>query len=600
MSDDQRILCAIISLVSCALQTYGAEGGVKPTREVQEMIRSAYEAHKGSVTIPAGVYRVASEGPRAHIELEGMQNFEIRADGVTLLMDDPRQGGIRFSHCRNVTLKGATLSYAISPSTQGVVVGIASDGMSYDIRIDKGWPTNLDDAAYFKADPIAYLFDPGTRWWKRGALDLYAKGKPQRLGPDTIRVFWKRALGPPTQPVAIGDLVAFRGSGRQMVAIDDSAGMLIDQVTVLRAAGMAFREAGGEGNNRYNAVAVKRGPRMKGETTDPLLSATADGFHSNSVRRGPTVENSYFEAMTDDGIAIHGHFMMVFRAQGNHLTVNENVFRAGDPLELYRPDGQPAGEATVTAVGPVSFVNTERSRRLSRTDHLDGPYFDLTLNKPLQAGFDYLVEDTMAIGAGYVLRNNQILHHRARGMILKSHDGLVEHNVIDGSTMSALLMAPEFWWNEAGYNRNVIVRDNTFKNCPVAPKSLGVVVLTAMSDQAGKAEQHPLGGYGHRHIIFKDNRFENDNGVNLLITSAQDVTVEGNVFSHSQTERYAAAGQSWGEDASALINIAQATRVTLRKNKVIDQGGFVRSYVKLLAGADVTGADSGVERSGRR
>ena len=232
MSDDQRILWAIIGLASCALQVYGAEGGAKPTREVQEMIRSAYQAHKGSVTIPAGVYRVAWEGPRAHIELERMEDFEIRADGVTLLMDDPRQGGIRFSHCRNVTLKGATLSYAISPSTQGVVVGIAPDGMSYDIRIDKGWPANLDDAAYFKTDLIAYLFDPATRWWKRGALALRENGdngpcpKTAGVGCSTclaVRLLDRRAVSSAPRPhraglprPAGGDLHPRSGAARDL------------------------------------------------------------------------------------------------------------------------------------------------------------------------------------------------------------------------------------------------------------------------------------------------------------------------------------------------------------------------------------------------
>jgi hypothetical protein len=560
------------------------------------MILSAYKAHKPSVTIPPGVYRVAADGKHDHIDLDGLANFEIDADGVTLLMDDPTKGGIQFSDCHNVTFKGATLSYAVSPSTQGTVVGIAPDGMSYDIKIDQGWPTNLDNAGYFKEAPIGYLFDTQTRWWKQGVLDLYAKGKPQRLSADTFRVFWKRALGPPEQPVALGDLVAFRGSGRQMVAIDNSSNMHFDHITVWRAAGMAFRESGGDGNNHYNAIMVKRGPRMNGETSDPLLSSTADGFHSTAVRHGPTVENSYLEAMTDDGIAIHGHFSMVFQAVGNRLIVNASDFIPGDPLLLYDPEGQPAGEATVTSVAPTSYQNTQKSQRTTRKDHLGGPYAELTLDHPLKAGFDYLAENAMAVGAGYVLRNNTISHHRARGMILKSMNGLVEHNTVDGSTMTALLMAPEFWWNEAGYNRNIIVRDNTFKDCPVAPKSMGVVALVAISDEGGggKSSSHPLAGYGHSNIVFEGNHFENNNGVNLVITSAKNVTIKDNVFQDDQNMKYPAAGESWGEDAGALINIAESTGVTLSGNTVIHPGTFNHSLVKVLPGSQVTGADTGI------
>ena len=438
-----------------------------------KMIMAAYDAKKPSVVIPPGTYHVAADGHGSHLQFTGMHDFVIDGTGVTLLMDDPTKIGISFDDCTRVTLKGVTLEYAVSPSTQGTVVAISPDGLSYDIKIDKGYPTNVDDPLYFKANPIGYLFDPKTRSWKQGAPDLYATGSPQKLSADTFRFTWNHKPASPEQPAVLGDLVAFRGSGRQMIALATPPPMHIDGVTILNAAGMAVRENGGDGGNHYT-ITVKRRPRQGDESTDPLLSSTADGFHSYAVRKGPTVENSYFDYMTDDGIAIHGVFSVVLRADGNQLTINRSNFQPGDLLHLYDPDGVPAGEAKVSASlrPPVCRTPARASAAPAKTSSTaPSPRSRWTILCP--ADFDYEAVNANAVGAGYIVRNNRILHNRARGMVLKSDDGLVENNLVDGSTMTGILMTPEFWWGEAGYNHNVIVRGNTIRHEPVAPKTPG-------------------------------------------------------------------------------------------------------------------------------
>jgi len=563
---------------------------------VMKMITAAYDAKKPSVTIPPGIYHVAADGHGAHLQFHDMHDFVINGPGVTLLMDDGTKIGIDFEHCAHVTLKGMTLEYAVSPSTQGTVVAISPDGLSYDIKIDKGYPTNVDDSRYFRDNPIGYLFNPKTRSWKQGAPDLYATGSPQKLSEDTFRFTWNHKPTSPEQPAAIGDLAAFRGSGRQMVAVNDSAEMHIDNVTILNAAGMAVRESGGDGGNHYS-ITVKRRPKQGEESTDPLLSSTADGFHSYAVRKGPTVENSYFEYMTDDGIAIHGVFSVVLRADGNQLTVSRSNFKPGDALHLYDPDGVPAGEAKVVSIAAAPGVqNTRKSQRRTREDQLHGPFTTLTLDHPLAADFDYEAVNSNAVGAGYIVRNNKILHNRARGMILKSDDGLVENNLIDGSTMTGILMTPEFWWGEAGYNHNIIVRGNTIRHEPVASRTWGAVVLTAMSDKADqKGGDHPVAGYGNQHILFENNTFEDNNGVNLLVTSAQDVKIIGNKFIRPNETAMEARGASWGEVPSATINIFASKDVTLHGNTVIAPGSANKSLVFVNQDAQAIGADTGIK-----
>jgi len=50
---------------------------------------------------------------------------------------------------------------------------------------------------------------------------------------------------------------------------------------------------------------------------------------------------------------------------------------------------------------------------------------------------------------------------RSRGILIKGSDGVVEGNTIYNTGSAGILLAPEFNWMEAGFVRNVVVRNNT-------------------------------------------------------------------------------------------------------------------------------------------
>jgi hypothetical protein len=145
--------------------------------------------------------------------------------------------------------------------------------------------------------------------------------------------------------------------------------MRLDDVTVYNAAAFAVVEAGGEGLNHYR-ITVKPGPRPPGARSDPLLSSSADAFHSVGVRRGPVLEDCHFEAMGDDGIAIHGTYSLVLQAEGSRLVVSKSSFRPGDPSSLWDAQDRPAGETTVKAVRALQgFGNQKGSHSDTRSDN---------------------------------------------------------------------------------------------------------------------------------------------------------------------------------------------------------------------------------------
>ncbi len=561
---------------------------ITPTQpeSLEPGIIEAYRAREQRIVIPPGTYRIVPRGRGSHLEFHDMSDFEIDATGVQLVFTDQTRGGIEFRNCRNVRFHGASVRYQVPPFTQGVIEAIAPDGAWYDIRLDKGYPANFDDARYFPPHPIGYLFDPKTRLWKPGAYDLYGE-RLERLARDRFRVYWNRPAGPGVHPVAIGDLMAFRGTGQHNIAIANCARMALTGITIYNAGVFAVWEVEGDGDSRYT-IAVKRGPRSPGALTDPLLSSTADAFHSVNVRKGPSLENCDFESMGDDGIAIHGTYSFVFVARGNALVINRNSFRPGDPLHLFDSDGRPAGEAVVRSTRALDdFQNTKKSRRVTLSDNTKGPYFEVTLDRPLQGDFDYLASNPAAIGSGYVLRNNTIRNHRARGMLLKAENGLVEGNTIDGSTMGGIVLTPEFWWNEACYSRNVTIRNNTIRRVAYAPEQTGAVVIAA------SIESKPVPGCGHQRILIEGNRFENLNGVNLFISSACDVIVRKNSFIHAQ-HGLVKGGEVKGESTGSLIFVTEAQDVRFEGNSVSGLGPWNRGLIRTTPSARVDGADRGI------
>jgi parallel beta-helix repeat protein len=90
----------------------------------------------------------------------------------------------------------------------------------------------------------------------------------------------------------------------------------------------------------------------------------------------------------------------------------------------------------VTNVVPLpNYQNSRKSQRTTIEDFTVGPYYQITLDRVLKAGFDYLAGNPNANGAGFVLLNNIIRNNREHGMILFGDNGIVEGNLIDGSTV---------------------------------------------------------------------------------------------------------------------------------------------------------------------
>jgi hypothetical protein len=553
---------------------------------LQHGIEQAYKAGLPRVVIPPGIYQVGAEPKSgAHLHFAEMKNFEIDATGVTLVFTDRTKGGINFHHCEGVTFRGATLRRGVIPFSQGHVIALSPDRKTIDVRVSPGYPTEFDDPHLY-AKMWLNRYDPATRRWQE---DMWLKGQTvQRLDATTFRCQPTLPLGAAWKP---GTAVAWRGGGGTDIELDGCAKMKIVDVVIKGGSGFCVFESGGDGGNYYRYTVTYCAP-PPGATERPLMASNADAFHSNGVRHGPTLEDCLFEGMDDDGVPIHGKYSLVREAQGSQVVIETGsppYCRAGDRLRFLDLNEALGGEAKVVSVEMLPGYQPTAPAPKDLRDFQGTPktkFERITLDQPVAAQFGWLVNNADANGDGFVVRRCTVRNSRARGMLIKACDGLIEDCTVENVSMGGIIVTPEpDYWDESDYARHVVIRHNTVRNSGYwsqqGSSQAGAITV------AGDCRHHfvPLPG-GHRDIVIEDNSIEDVNGPNLVVTSTEGIVIKDNRFVRPM-QQLNARGSSLGITPGSLIWLTESNGVQVLGNTVSQPGPFL--VRKIEATRTVTG-----------
>ncbi len=518
------------------------------------------------ITIAPGKYIMPGGNDRATLTFRDMNDLTVDARKVEFSMLDEKDA-IGVYNCQNLTIRGATTHYQRPRFGQAKITGFGRDaakGPYYDVQIDRGYSFNSNFGS-------AYIFDAATRKIRFRTYDMSAKSVEKLDAQGKTRVFWQsNDLLPPKYNVAVGDYLVCRGDGNSLLHVDTSKNCTFEKLNFYWGGAFGVFETGRNVANNYLGVALRTGPVPPGGTNAPFISQSADGFHSSGAVVGPHIENSFFERMCDDGIAIHGSYDTISSVNGAKLTIGDRTsFQMGDTARVNGSDGFQE-DARVTDVARNAANN-----------------FVLTLDRALNALVGYKAGNVSASGAGYKLIGNTILNNRARGILVKGDNGLIENNLIDGSTMSGISIGPEYYWGEAGYCVNVTVRGNTIRNVNYASNNFG---------RNGAILLHGEGAKGNRNISIQDNVFSGVLGPNLILEWGDGVQVINNRFVNTHA-------RSVGADdfVKTVVWVAHSNNLKLSGNTLSNPGPEFRTL--RLVGDDVTnlmGADDGLTRQRRR
>jgi hypothetical protein len=242
--------------------------------------------------------------------------------------------------------------------------------------------------------------------------------------------------------------------------------------------------------------------------------------------------------------------------EGSHAAA---AFDLGDEMRIQ--DGRKGFylQSTVAAVERVPGGNAQKEAWKYTLDRAAG----------VQAGFQ--VSNPNRCGAGYTLINNIVRRNRARGMLLKADDAVINGNLVEDSTIAGIVLSPEGSQNDAGYVHTATISHNTIRhtgyaeNGPDCPYAGG---LTVTGDNA----------IGNRNITISGNTFDHILGPNLVLRYTDTARIEANRFEN--THQVASDnGQNLGIDPHAVIWIGNCRNVTLSANTAHIVGPFEKALL---------------------
>lgn len=545
------------------------------TVALQDLIDRAISAHESKLVIPRGIYRVTPPKPQApHLTLRNAKDLTIDATGVTLVCTTLNQA-VRLDGCSNVTIVGLTIDYDPLPFTQGTITRISDDDSAFDIKLHDGYPTVGGKVRGIVIDPVTRVVKNET--WSRFS------GNATSDATGAVHVDWGRPI---RDAAKAGDLVVLTGPtlSPHGIFLTHCARTTLDSVTVHASTSFAIIEVHGDANT-YRNVRIVPGPTPPGATEARLLSSNADGIHSKHASKGPTIERCDLNATGDDGIAINGDFAMIVRASGARSFIlapsRELTFKVGDRVRGFDEQLVPTELGRIVEVRSVEPtgendprpVQQRRLPELRYAEHLQKQTYEVTLDRELKLSAGSLMSSPDRNGSGFAVRGCTIRNNRARGILVKASEGVIEGNTIEASALAGIVLSPECeYWLEADYSRDVVIRENTLRRVGCGSRNPGAIqagAISVVADSKGAAD-------GHQNIVIERNTVEDSAGCSVVVMSANGVTLRQNKFIRPGHLPYG-TGSKFGVDGTAVVWISQAKNITLDANTTTDPGPNAKS-----------------------
>ena len=534
---------------------------------IQGLIDRAVASGQKTVTIPAGEYRLsppARKGP--HLAFRQINGLTVEAKDVKIICEKAMTA-LDIQDCTDLTIRGLTIDYDPLLNTQGVVEEVDLKAGTMTVKIDEGYPCSSVFGTQIQ------IFNPATRLLKKDSSQINNEtteelpGRQLRITTPNIGAL---------KAIAIGDLAAMdRKPEGPSHAINIKGGrhVVMKDVTVCASPSFGVLEGRGDGGNEYRRFRITPGPKPVGAATERLRSIADDGIHSIGMKKGPLIEDCLIERHGDDGIAIHGSYQLALGITGKTLKLSparDLNWGIGDKVTFYNTEAVVIGEAHVANIGTDRKATPEELELIKANSWaLVAPIFqsiievELDSEVPVVPGVRVVSRDRC--GNGFVIRHNTVRDHRARGILVKASDGVIENNTVDNSSIAGIVISPELHWMEADFSSNIKITGNTIRNTGIDPANASRSQAGAISISAEGLNKKIAPTGGHKNIVIAGNTVENCRGAGLVVTSAENVQITGNRFEGIET---GSSGSGHGIPAGAIVWIDNTENVTLANNNV--------------------------------
>lgn len=517
---------------------------------LRAMVQSAIDNNETRLVIPPGVYK----GPAPFFNIKNVKNLEIIADGVTMLCETQIRA-LEFQYCENVKLKGLTIDYNPLTFTQGDIVAVGTNYV--DVKIHDGYPLK----PYSRIDVI----DPKTRYRKRGSKFVWGATAELREG-NIVRV-----SQPELPSVAkVGDMATMStgpegmyGAPHALVISNCKGGMVLENVSIHSAPGFGIFESEGVGGTHLKNCNVAPGATPEGATEERMLSSSWDAIQHTLLKKGPLVEGCVVKDAGDDSWSAtwNGSFLLG-SVNDDRITIDGDmsaVLQAGDTLR------------------------TSLSSEYVVIDRKSGITILLKTPCPWPTGTRLYSPNRRC--ESFVLKNN---HFKSSGRILvKASHGLIENNIIEEGHSGVTINSED----AITAIEDIVIRNNQISGS-------GHFMPASWSNQAGSISIASGGGGNidpvgkFNNIRIENNKFSDISGVNIVVTSSQNIKIKGNQFYKTGIPTPNNTGADFGIDHNTVVYLRNVDVITVDSNAVVNRN--LNSLTKELGVTNLTKLRGGV------
>ena len=185
-----------------------------------------------------------------------------------------------------------------------------------------------------------------------------------------------------------------------------------------------------------------------------LRSGNHDAFNSRCSYVGPTLDRCTFQYHCDDCVNISGFYAFVTEQKGRTLRIAPygGTLRIdpGDTCQLMTFEGICLPDAQIVSVKPAG-ATTAAERKMFESYNL-WPGIAAGVQRAFEVELDAdrvlppgsVIISNRRMGNGFRIRNCTMGHNRARGLLIKASDGVIESNLIERVEGWAVQIAPEY------------------------------------------------------------------------------------------------------------------------------------------------------------
>ncbi|RLE26171.1 MAG: hypothetical protein DRJ61_18590 [Acidobacteria bacterium] len=503
------------------VRDFGALPSSKNVRLALEATVKAASKVNGPAEIlfePNMVYRIslpdklADQSKHAWL-IKNATNLTINGQGATLLVTNPEIGAISTEKSSHITVKNFMIDYDPLPYAQGIITAVNPSKYWFDLKVDEGFME--PDKPCFKRAMAKWgltirgrpngrkIYGPtpvfSERWEKNG--NRVWRFYPLKTETGYTDILLSANLKPGERYVHMAR------NWSQAVAAKNCDHILWESITILSSPGLAFfPHITSYHTIRDCHVKVKEGR---------IFSTNADGIHMRGSRGHVLIERCSFEGMADDGINLHSSALSIQKQPApNQVLVKKHTFsvRPGDELVLVR-----SASAKILNKTNVKEVQDKGANWLITLDQslpkLDtGSGFDSSDN----------LYNLSEMASPFVIRNCQFNDYRGRGILVSTHNGLIENNAFNlNEGWGVVLSYESVRWAEGPIAKNITIRNNKFRAYKERPQP--AVFAHIITRDGATVNSRPFSD-----IKIESNRFYEYGGPVIMLNDACDVSINNN------------------------------------------------------------------------